>query len=836
MNTLMTRLLGRSAWAGALACSLMNLSPVWGQDEPDRFVVPESWAYPEDAAPAGSEGFAGRIVAARADAGLTATVARGNAHLDGALIDPDTEKAYVNVITTAANRPGDWTGEQVVAEDGSFTLAGVVNFSGDGSGLVLQEGNFNEIDGTGADAAFPGIPAADGDAMDFFANGQNFSIELNALVSLPEGEILLGVRHDDAIEVALHPNDARDLFRQRVVGFDSNSGKADRTVLLEVSKAGLYSVRVLMAQWNGDSVLEFYTADPDSPEEPILINDSAAAGAVAAWQPLGGEVGRAYISAVEPMVNATGVEAATPISVTFANFDGGAVEPQMMVQGEAVSFEEIEEGGVTTIVHQPAEPFDVGETVEVSVTYGDAVAQWTFVTKSGNKALLITGGGQLNSADGWVANRLASVFGLDVAVVADGAVTVDDAEGAALIFNSSTVNSGKVANDEFEPLPIPIVNVEGGNVDDFQLADAPFPWGNGPNSGVDSVLITEESHPISAGLDPGEHVWSSSNVQYHWGTPPVNASVIGRAPNNEEHGIIYAMEEGMEVLDDLGEAVIFTHPARRVFFGMTGNDGAASYTDVGVKLFDAAINWALSKPVAADTVPEITAIDVTPSEIHVDFTKLEAERNYTVERAPTLETWTEVADAELQELEDGLLRFVVPRVAAADHLRIGAWPPPPILVQDFEGSVEGWETELLQGDTEWELGTPVAPGLDGAYSGEKAYGTDLDGPYGNGVASTLTSPLIDLTNVRRAKLSFWYHVDATEDAEGVQLRFLGENGQVLIARPDIFWGQTEGWTEFQEAIPIEAQGLRIRIQWALLTDGEEPNGMGFFLDDVVVDD
>ena len=35
------------------------------------------------------------------------------------------------------------------------------------------------------------------------------------------------------------------------------------------------------------------------------------------------------------------------------------------------------------LLHNKIRDIQVGETVEVSVAYGDAVAQWTFVTKSG---------------------------------------------------------------------------------------------------------------------------------------------------------------------------------------------------------------------------------------------------------------------------------------------------------------------------------------------------------------------------------------------------------------------------------------------------------------------
>lgn len=150
--------------------------------------------------------------------------------------------------------------------------------------------------------------------------------------------------------------------------------------------------------------------------------------------------GRPYATAVSPPVNATGVERNAAISATFENL--GAVTPELKVNGEVVSYATSTDGSASTITYSPITPFDAGQTVTVDLAYGDASSTWTFVAKSGRKAVLITGGGQLNAADGWVANRLGSKFGFDVTVVGDGAVTVDGATGAGLIFNSSTVNSG----------------------------------------------------------------------------------------------------------------------------------------------------------------------------------------------------------------------------------------------------------------------------------------------------------------------------------------------------------------------------------------------------------
>ncbi len=797
----------------------------------DAIELGDTWAYPSEAKGATS-GFTGRIVQARKNAGLSATVARGNAHLRGALIDPATEMPYENLVVDTDNpvaSNGDWSGTTPVSPGGAFAIEGVINFSSDNGGFLIEDGNFSEFDGT-PDSHFPGMPGSDDDTFTLYENGQNFSLEVLTFLELPQGEIILGLHHDDAVELAVHPNDARDIFRQRIAGFDSNSGKAERTALLDVPVAGLYSVRILLAQWNGDATLEFYSADPADEVSLTLVNADDA-GSIKAWQSLSTD-SRPYVTAVSPDINATGVAKDTAIQVTIVHADDA--EPEMKVNGEVVTVEKSVDGENTIFTHTPADPFESGQTVTVELSYGEATASWNFVTFSGRKALLITGGGQLNGADGWVAARLASKYGFDVTVKGDDNVSVDDAEGAALIFNSSTVNSGKVAPNDFELLPIPLVNVEGGNVDDFFLSDAPLSWGNGPNSGFDVVAITDEVHPMNAGLAPGEQKFSESKVQYHWAIPPEESVVIGRPPENEEQGTIFAIEAGAEMLDDVGD-VLFTHPARRVFFGVTGNDGAASYTDIGVQLFDAAITWVLETP-SAGGQPEIAGIDVAGTEVNVSFTTPVPESPHVLQRATNLQDW--VVDSLAVLTQDGeIFQFATARDGANQgQFRVGVLPPPALFTEDFESGAEGWETEQVSGDTAWELGTPAVDGLTEAHGGTQVYGTDLDGDYGDLVNTSLLSPPIDLADVRRARLQFWYFVDTDEGAEGIQLRFLNESDGSVAVHDTILSGQSDGWVEFDEKVPSELIGSTIRLQFLFLTDGDAPYGAGFYLDDVVVDD
>jgi hypothetical protein len=280
-----------------------------------------------------------------------------------------------------------------VDPDGSFTIDGVINFSADGGGIPIEDGNFSEIEDA-PDAYFPGLPRSNDATFDFFGNAQNFSIEVLTYLELPARETILGVYHDDAIELAIHPNDARDIFRQRLAGFDSNAGNSDRTALIDVPKAGLYSVRILMAHWNGNASLEFYSADPTDESSLTSIN-STSADSIKAWQRLNIE-GRPYLTSVTPSINATGVAKDTPIQVTMRL--AGDTEAVMKVNGAEATIEKSADGDNTIFTHTPTVPFELGQAVTVELTYGEATSTWTFVTFSGSKALLITDGGQLNGA------------------------------------------------------------------------------------------------------------------------------------------------------------------------------------------------------------------------------------------------------------------------------------------------------------------------------------------------------------------------------------------------------------------------------------------------------
>ena len=546
-------------------------------------VIPASWAYPLGSQDTTKPGFAGKIHQARQNAGLTATIARANAQLAGDLIDPQTGEPYLNMVVTTENpdvKSGFWFGHPA-NPDGSFAETNSINYSIDSSGFESDLGQFNF--GTGhLDFNFPGLPGSTEADSFFYENAGNLAIEETAFLELQAGTYVFGVTCDDTFELAFHPNNALDLFRVSVAGFGSNRGSTETTAEVQIEADGLYAVRLLHAQFanNPPAELEFYTVDPNDPEARTLVNERSQPNSVRAWRALSTPT-RPYVRSVSPAPGATGVLPDSSIEVVLVNVESAT--PVLKVNGASVAASSTTTGDLTTLAYTPSSSFPGGSVVSLEVEYAGAVGSWSFVAKTGVKALMIVGG-TATASDSWMASRLASNYGLDVDIKTDIGVTVADADGTVLIVNSSTVNSGNVASKNFEELAIPILNGEQANVDDFLLG------ATGGNQNISEIEIVDDSHPIAAKLELGIYTIFNPGVvnQAHNATPDEGGVVVAVNPANQAP-MIFAVEEGTEIQG-------LVHPARRVHMGPIGNDGGNRLNETGISLFDAAVRWLLKLP------------------------------------------------------------------------------------------------------------------------------------------------------------------------------------------------------------------------------------------------
>ncbi len=232
---------------------------------------------------------------------------------------------------------------------------------------------------------------------------------------------------------------------------------------------------------------------------------------------------------------------------------------------------------------------------------------------------------------------------------------------------------------------------------------------------------------------------------------------------------------------------------------------------------------------------EIVSINVGASEHTFDFVTLDADAIHVLQSSGNLTEWEANESASLTDLGDGTFRFTTAaRAEPRLHYRVAIFPPPPAYADDFENGAEGWTVETAAGDTQWELGTPNIGTLTTAASGENVWGTNLGGNYTPNSVTSLRSPVIDLTDVKRPKLSFQYYIDAVKDAEGGQLRILNEAGEPIFAREEIFSGKTETWTSLEFTLPLNVRNQKIILEFRLLTDDDAEVGAGWYIDDVVI--
>ena len=568
--------------------------------------IPATWAYPPGSQDSSAIGFKGKTHQARANSNLSATVALGNGQLDGSLVDPTTGQAYENLATLKSENVSGWVGHQALDAGHAFIETNMINYAITAGGLWGDAGNFQASLGTAfEDYQPPGLPGAtQADRIDY-SNKSNYAIEHLAFLELSAGTHTLGVHCNDAFELAFHPNDARDIFRTPVLSFDSNRGMSDSTVTIEVAQAGLYAVRLMHKVYQNPetSALELYSATDAEPPVLTLVNDRAAADGIRAWHGLSIPA-RPYAKRVSPVPGGSGVLPLEPIQAVLVNL--GAEQPVLRVNGTVVTPQIAVVGNETTLTHTPTAPLPVGQSVNVELDYAGTTAAWSYVVKSGRKALMVTGGGTVNTADGWVAGRLATRYGLDVLVRSESAAVTNDATDAVLIVFSSTVNAGGFPHHnnpdrQFRELDIPILNWEQGYGDDLSMHGG----GGGNYNNQTQLEIVGAGHPLAGGLANGIHtITTAAGLQYHHLTPPPEAVLIANDMNATPRGLVFGIEADTVVVTPAGE---FFHPARRVHLGFLANDGANQLTAEGLALFDATIEWLVPAP------PQPPTLTITPA-------------------------------------------------------------------------------------------------------------------------------------------------------------------------------------------------------------------------------
>lgn len=168
-----------------------------------------------------------------------------------------------------------------------------------------------------------------------------------------------------------------------------------------------------------------------------------------------------------------------------------------------------------------------------------------------------------------------------------------------------------------------------------------------------------------------------------------------------------------------------------------------------------------------------------------------------------------------------------------------------ITTWDFEesdGGFSGW--------SDWEWGSPSGPGPGGAHSGERCWGTVLDGPHSEYAYCRLEFPELEILS-QNAQLRFHHWYEFEDGHDGGQVRISldggltwtslepeeGYGGEIELpsgARVKAFTGTVEGWEEPTFRI-TGCFGQTIKLQCIMWSD-EAPSLAGWYVDDVVLID
>lgn len=293
------------------------------------------------------------------------------------------------------------------------------------------------------------------------------------------------------------------------------------------------------------------------------------------------------------------------------------------------------------------------------------------------------------------------------------------------------------------------------------------------------------------------------------------------------------------------------YPFRLVYYNGAGQ-GSLEWLEVSPdgrrNLINADHPDAIAVYAPPETLPiplKITAIDLPPGQIRIEFFTPEPQKSHTVLLSSNLDEnqWIELADVSFQPIADDMIAAVFDRPAGpVAYVQVALIPPAPVFFEDFESGATGWATlNPGGGSTVWQLGAPV-DGPRNAFSGEVAYGTDLDGDYAVNTDVQLRSPVVDLADVVSATLVFSNYRDMEpfdgDFFDGGQVRLLDTNGNA-IGEPLITKAGTtrSGWTVERVKIPAEALGRQIIIEFRFYADDFQPDDAlldGWYIDDVAI--
>lgn len=162
---------------------------------------------------------------------------------------------------------------------------------------------------------------------------------------------------------------------------------------------------------------------------------------------------------------------------------------------------------------------------------------------------------------------------------------VEEASGADLVILSSTVRSHDLLG-AYRNLPVPLLTWESDLLDDMSMCGKRSDTDYGSEPKQRYLWLVNAPHPMAAGLPAGVVKVYDKQLGMNWGKPGLGATTIATLYGQPDKVAVFGYEKGATMDYE------FLAPARRVMFFLD-NETFANLTESGLKLFDAAVEWAI---------------------------------------------------------------------------------------------------------------------------------------------------------------------------------------------------------------------------------------------------
>lgn len=392
---------------------------------------------------------------------------------------------------------------------------------------------------------------------------------------------------------------------------------------------------------------------------------------------------------------------------------------------------------------------------------------------------------------------------------------------------------------------------------DFTIAAWINPADYANSRGIVSKSEANRASPFDIYLSQtsGEvHVWTGSPGAD--GRTPVNLSVAA----GEWHHLAVTMTGGVvrtyydgvlgSVGTNLAPLLDSTATLRIGNRDDLGTDFLGRMDDVAI--FNIALSQSQLKTIMAGDFSQfgvtsgfaIRSIDVSGGQVTLTWpsqTGTRYELRSSTDLSLDFANWTLVED-DIRATEP-LNSLTIPQPAAPSlFYRLRKYPilPEVVIAENFEDGNGGFTVETA-GGTAWAHGAPNSPDQGGGATtagnggSARCWGTNLTGGYGAGTDTKLRSPVIDLTGVAGATLSFAQSLDI-EANHNLVVNVIDEATDTLlqpaihISTPSI--ETSSAWT-IVRSVAING-GMKVRIEWHFTGISGGGNYNGAYIDDVLI--